>query len=127
MPSYDGASYRPPAPVASVTVRDPNSLAVVSGVMLLVDSGADITFIPRAAIAHLGVSAETSAKVEVASFDGSRSFADAVNVDVLLGIHYFRGRYLVCNDAHGILGRDILNHVKLVLDGPILEWSLQEP
>jgi hypothetical protein len=37
----------------------------------------------------------------------------------------FRGRYLVTDEQIGILGRDVLNHVAVLLNGPRQEWSEQ--
>ena len=39
----------------------------------------------------------------------------------------FRGRYLVIETERGILGRDILNHVTVLLDGPQQQWSEHIP
>jgi hypothetical protein len=39
----------------------------------------------------------------------------------------FRGRYLVTEEERGILGRDVLNHLALLLDGPRQRWSEQAP
>ena len=55
MPSYDASHFDPPAPVARVTLRNPQSGATVSDVLLLVDTGADITLLPRMAVERLGV------------------------------------------------------------------------
>jgi hypothetical protein len=46
MPSYDASHFDPPAPVARVTLRNPHTAATVSDVLLLLDTGADITFCP---------------------------------------------------------------------------------
>jgi len=35
----------------------------------------------------------------------------------------FRGRFLLINQERGVMGRDILNRVSLLLDGPDLSWS----
>jgi hypothetical protein len=35
----------------------------------------------------------------------------------------YRGRYLLIEDEHGVLGRDVLANVVLRLDGPRQEWS----
>jgi hypothetical protein len=35
----------------------------------------------------------------------------------------FRGRYLLIDDDRGVLGRDVLADVALLLDGPEREWS----
>jgi hypothetical protein len=36
--------------------------------------------------------------------------------------YIFRGLFLVTDDECGILGRNVLNRLSLVLDGPALEW-----
>ncbi len=46
MPNYDASHYDPPAPVAQVTLRDPANGALLPNVLLLVDTGADITLLP---------------------------------------------------------------------------------
>jgi hypothetical protein len=35
----------------------------------------------------------------------------------------FRGRYLLIDAEVGVIGRDILNHLRLLLDGPALHWE----
>jgi hypothetical protein len=55
MPSYDTSHFDPPAPVAHVTLRNPQSGATVSDVLLRVDTGADITLLPHTAVERLGV------------------------------------------------------------------------
>jgi hypothetical protein len=37
--------------------------------------------------------------------------------------HTFRGRYLVTDDDAGIVGRDILNEISVLFDGPQRQWS----
>ncbi len=56
MPNYDGSHFDPPAPVADVVLRNPEGGAKVPGVLLLVDTGADLTLLPRGAVERLGVS-----------------------------------------------------------------------
>jgi hypothetical protein len=34
----------------------------------------------------------------------------------------FKGRYLTLDQECGILGRDVLNHLVVLLDGPALNW-----
>jgi hypothetical protein len=55
MPSYDASHFDPPAPVARVRLRNPQSGATVSDVLWLMDTGADITLLPRTAVEPLGV------------------------------------------------------------------------
>jgi hypothetical protein len=46
MPGYDASGFDPPAPVARVVLRNPHSGATVSDVLLLLDTGADVTLLP---------------------------------------------------------------------------------
>ncbi len=59
---------------------------------------------------------------ELIAFDGSKSSAPAVPLDLLFLQRAFRGQYLLIDQEYGVLGRDILNHLELVLDGPRLQW-----
>ena len=108
MPSYDASHFDPPAPVARVTLRNPHTAATVSDVLLLLDTGADITLLPRMMIERLGVPLVADQRYELMGFDGSKSFAPVVVLDMLFLKRAFRGRYLLIEEEHGILGRDIL-------------------
>lgn len=46
MPKYDTENFEPPAPVAHVSVRDPETGASLSKVPMLIDTGADVTLLP---------------------------------------------------------------------------------
>ena len=127
MPSYDASHFDPPAPVARVTLRNPQSGATVSDVLLLVDTGADITLLPRTAVERLGVPLLADQQYELMGFDGSKSFAPVVMLDMVFLQRAFRGRYLLVEAERGILGRDILNHVSLLLEGPRQQWSEHAP
>jgi hypothetical protein len=35
----------------------------------------------------------------------------------------FRGLYLLTEDVRGVAGRDVLNHLAVILDGPRLRWD----
>jgi len=123
MPSYDASRYDPPAPVAIVTLRHSANQNSVGDVSLLIDTGADATLLPRWAITRLGITPQAGVGYELISFDGNRSKADAVDLDMLFLNKAFRGRYLISEDQHGILGRDVLAALRLTLDGPAQEWS----
>jgi predicted aspartyl protease len=127
MPSYDASHLDPPAPVARVRLRNPHSGATVSDVLLLVDTGADITLLPRTAVEQLGIPLVAGQQYELMGFDGSTSFAPVVILDLLFLRRAFRGQYLLTEEERGIMGRDILNHVIVLLDGPRQEWSEQRP
>lgn len=123
MPNYDASQFNPPAPVANVILRNPLTAASVSGVQLLIDSGADVTLLPRRAVETLGVSVLAEQSYELIGFDGNKTIAQAVLMDVIFLGRLFQGRYLLIDSERGILGRDVLNHIALLLDGPHQEWS----
>lgn len=127
MPGYEASHYDPPAPVANVVLRNPDSGSTVSDVLLLVDTGADVTLLPRAAIEQLGVPTLANKGYELMGFDGSKSFAPVVMVDTIVLNRAFRGQCLLIEEERGILGRDILNHVTLLFDGPRQQWSEHMP
>ncbi|MGC8644438.1 MAG: hypothetical protein ACP5XB_31630 [Isosphaeraceae bacterium] len=125
MPSYESTGFDPPAPVARVMIRAAASGSSVADVPLLVDSGADVTLLPRFVVDRIGIAALTDQQYELIGFDGTRSFAPAAVLDMVLFGRVFRGRYLLIDGDHGVLGRDVLNHLVLLLDGPARQWSEQ--
>jgi hypothetical protein len=125
MPAYDEGRFRPPAPLARVTLRHPEKGNTLSDVPMLIDSGADVTLIPLASVNLLGATIDSGEGYELMSFDGSRSVARSVQLDLLFLRRTFKGRFLLIDQDWGILGRDILNHVALLLHGPRLTWSEQ--
>lgn len=125
MPAYDDTFFDPPAPFAQVRLRNHDSGRSLSNVGMLIDSGADVTLIPVLAVSSLGLQFDADTAYELTGFDGSRSVASATNLDLVLSGKVFRGRYLGIDQEWGILGRDILNHLSLELDGPGLTWKLQ--
>jgi hypothetical protein len=119
---YDEVLFDPPAPLARVTLRDPTTGATILRVPMLLDSGADVTLLPQSGVQRLGVVSEQAGEIELVGFDGRRSTAPIVRVDLILLGKTFKGRYLTFDQECGILGRDILNHLVLLLDGPALTW-----
>jgi Aspartyl protease len=125
MPAYDERFFTPPAPLARVTLRQPENGAIVSDVPMLLDSGADVTLIPQASVARLGLTIRVNESYELMGFDGSISQAQAVQLELIFLRRRFKGRFLVGRQEWGIIGRDILNYVSLLLDGPHLTWNEQ--
>lgn len=122
MPSYDTTRYDPPAPVAFVVLRNPDTGADVADQVMLIDTGADATLLPRAAVEHLGIQPLSNERYELMGFDGTKSIASVAIVDAIFLNRRFRGRYLLIDSDEGIIGRDILNHLSLILDGPGKQW-----
>ena len=123
MPNYDSTRFVPPAAVALVSFRNPETRDSMAKVPMLIDSGADMSFIPRATVVKLNLKLASNEDYELKAFDGSSSRAHAVRADMLFLGRTVKGRYLVRDSDIGILGRDVLNRFAILLDGPGLSWE----
>ncbi|WKZ46645.1 MAG: retropepsin-like aspartic protease [Anaerolineales bacterium] len=124
MPKYDTENFDPPAPVATVTLRHPATGVSLSDVPMLIDTGADVTLLPREFVERLGVETESEA-YEVQSYNGETSFADAVKLEMVFLDRKFTGQFLLMDQPMGVLGRNVLNAVSIFLDGPDGMWEEQ--
>lgn len=61
MPAYDARLFHPPAPLARVTLHNPETGKTVPDVPMLVDSGADVTLLPQQSLTPLGIKLEPGA------------------------------------------------------------------
>jgi hypothetical protein len=122
MPAYDAVLFTPPAPLGRVTLRNPATGAVLPDVPMLLDSGADVTLVPRECVTQLGVQVNSNDGYELMGFDGSVSVAQVADLHMAFLGRTFRGRFLLTDEPCGILGRNVLNSLSLVLDGPHLIW-----
>ncbi|MDQ1640110.1 MAG: hypothetical protein QOF62_3449 [Pyrinomonadaceae bacterium] len=125
MPTYDSKVFDPPAPLARVSLKALHDGAIVTDVPMLIDSGADVTLMPETLINELRLELDQNESYELASFDGQKSAAKSVQLDLVFQTRTFRGRFLLINSDSGILGRNVLNHFALVLNGPGLSWEEQ--
>jgi hypothetical protein len=126
MPAYDDSRFVPPAPVATVLLRHPDHGQTVTEAPMLIDSGADVTLLPNAAVASIGI-VNTGERHELIAFDGTTSESEAVRADLVFLTKRFRGQFLLMDAEVGVLGRDVLNHIRLLLDGPALSWDQAPP
>ena len=90
---------------------------------MLLDTWADLTLLPRECVNQLQIPLDPSQVYDLMGFDGARSTAIAVQLDlVFLGLT-FRGRFLIIEQPDGVLGRDIRNHLNVAFNGPKLSWD----
>lgn len=122
MPRSDPQRFDPPAPVASVVIRNPDLSALQSNVAMLIDSGADVTLVPMQALESLSLQPVAETRYELMGFDGTTSFAQVVRLELLFEGRTFRGQFLITQDDVGVLGRNVLNTIPLALNGPHQEW-----
>ncbi len=123
MPAYDADRFDPPAPVAHVTLRHPVTGVSLSDIPMLMDSGADVTLLPREAIEKLGATPVTDKVYELQGFDGNLQLAEMVQLELVFLRKRFKGQFLLIDQPIGILGRNVLNAVALLLDGPNAQWD----
>ncbi len=123
MPEYDRQRFRPPAPMAKVIVRTLDHAQSVFDVPMLIDSGADATLIPQVCAEQLKLPSEIETRFRLQDYRGGVSAARVVDAEVVFLGHNFRGRFLVIDNEWGIVGRNMLNHLSLLFDGPHLTWQ----
>src|SRR3954449_7449405 len=106
MQAYDAARFDPPAPLALVTVKSEPVGIIIRQVPMLLDTGADVSLLPRSQVAALA--SPDARQYEVEAFDGTRSTAPVITRELHSLGKSFRGQFLVIDCWHGILGRNIL-------------------
>ena len=122
MPDYDSTRFSPPAPVALVTLCNPESGMMKVGVTMLLDTGADVTLLPQGIAEELGLSYSASS-YELVGFEDRSSIARAVRAEMIFLGLTFRGQFLLVEQDWGIIGRNVLNAASLTFDGPKLSWE----
>jgi hypothetical protein len=121
MPKYDGTHFSPPAPTALVSLVHPDTGRILDDVSMLLDTGADITLVPAEALQDLGIELLPDSYA-LEGFNGTSVTAPAAYLDLRFLGRTFRGRFLAIDEKTGILGRNVLSHLPLLLDGPRLYW-----
>ncbi len=126
MPEYDAENFDPPAPVAYVNSQNPATGVLLSDVPMLIDTGADATLLPSNAVEQLGIATENDSDFEVQVFDGEIKRLKVAKLELYILGKKFAGEYLLIDRPIGILGRNILNNVRILLDGPRGKWNEQK-
>ena len=119
-------NFDPPAPIANVTLRNPETRKSIFNVPMLIDTGADITLVPSSTLDQLALRVDTDKQYELVGFDGSISFSLPICLELIFLKQTYRGQFLLIDHHQGILGRNILNTLSLIFDGPNLIWHKSE-
>ena len=113
---YD-TTYDPPIPVCNVTLTAPATGYSVE-LTAIVDTGADGTIVP---VHHLGeIGARRAIEANLRSQWGERRSVFLYLIDLQVGESTLSGIYVIGDELgqETVLGRNILNHLWLSLDGP---------
>ncbi|MEM3023136.1 MAG: retroviral-like aspartic protease family protein [Candidatus Bathyarchaeia archaeon] len=117
--------YDPPAPALRVRIAKPLSDGFVE-LQGKLDTGADMTAIPEGAIDRIGLI--PAGRVRVSSFKGDEAVEYTYFVDLSLPGHEFRMVEVIgARRRDALLGRDVLNALKLTLDGKALAFTISDP
>ena len=120
-------TYVPPAPVLAVSLASPDESPQVGPTQALIDTGADGTFVPTSFLEILDVPIVYTTNVR--SHLGESAYQVAVyKVDLILGEVRLPNVEVVGDDwgSEIILGRNVLNKLRLFLDGPGQMTDLRE-
>lgn len=118
-------AYDPPAPVCEVTLLPPAASQGIKSTALL-DTGADVTLVPLQHLVTIG--AQRVFEAGLRSQWGERRNVFLYLVDVQIGEVKLPGIYVVGDDlgAEVVIGRDVLNRLRLTLNGPALLTQILE-
>jgi predicted aspartyl protease len=110
--------YIPSAPVIAIRLSAPAKAAAERPVEALIDTGADFCIAPRAVLNRINARRKTSIRIRgqwSAPFQAARYIVDIhLEEGVLPAVDFIADP----NGNEIILGRNVLNKLKLLLDGP---------
>ena len=114
---YDDA-YSPPVPVCQVSLSVPHTGQATGPLSAILDTGADGTLVPQHYLDAIG--ARRVMETGLRSQWGERRIVYLYLVKLNIGEIELPGTYVVGDERSDeiVLGRNVLNHLKIWLDGP---------
>lgn len=123
--AYD-TSYEPPAPSIEIQLALPESSYFIGPVTAFVDSGADATIVPSYYLQGLPIQVDD--RKVLRSAWGERRIVDIHYLDVGIGAIRLPVIEIVADELSDeiIIGRNILNKLLVVLNGPAQTLELKD-
>lgn len=127
MDPYD-SSFKPPAPTLDVTVSNPHKPTVRAiPDKALIDSGAFKTVIPEKWVSRLGLLPLRTYSPRGYKIEEKKQEHYMYLVKVAFKQFSFDVEVLAVKRKNVLIGRDILNKLKLLLDGKNLQFEVTDP
>lgn len=115
--TYDyNHDFAPAAPFAEIQVTAPDTSDKIT-VSAMIDSGADATLLPRDLLSRINARPIDTRTLRTVT--GIRTTVNLYRVNLELGPHLIKNIHAVGNTSSegAILGRDVLNHLIITLNG----------
>jgi hypothetical protein len=113
----------PPAPFFEVAIHHPENLEQAARLQAKIDTGADISAIPTGLVSQLQL--PVASKMLVEGYDGVSVTVSSYSVLFeVAGTRFENWEVIAFPDDYVLLGRDILNHYYIQLNGPELTFNL---
>jgi predicted aspartyl protease len=123
--AYD-TSLLPPAPFVSIRLASLADRSEPVAVPAKIDTGADLTVIPVRLVEQLQLM--PAGEIEVESYDGRRATLRAYDVNLHIDQLSLPGLLVIAfSEDYVLLGRDVLNRLRVLLDGPALMTEILIP
>lgn len=123
--SYDH-TFQPPAPIIELMISTPGNSSTLM-IRFLIDSGADVSVLPEDTVTELRLRRVDVLHVAGFGLEITQRWLYSAVLQVP-GVATARlARFLSWDDQYGIAGRDLLNLFRIILDGPRLQLTLEEP
>lgn len=121
---YDTENFDPPAPAINAEITAPLRSSPTQLVYMQLDSGADMTCVPKRAISSIHCLRYGSIITE--DFDGHLSTNRTCFLCLsFAGFDFEDIEAIEIDGSFGLIGRDVLNELKSILDGPKRSWHVE--
>ena len=108
---------QPPAPYIDLQVSPHNVMGQMTTVSAKLDSGASVTVIPSRLAQHWNMLPISYSRFR--GYDGSVTTRPTYRVDIRIGMRQFKDIRVTTSLRRNILlGRDVMNQLRILLDGP---------
>ena len=114
----------PPAPFVQIQVAHPDRPFHLQPIVAKIDSGADVTALPLSIIQHLNL--PIMDVLDVSGYDDRVSTIQTYFAIIELAKVRGRIQVIAISEEYALLGRDVLNHLRVLLDGPALALEILE-